>query len=99
MNTFKCYFDGACEPINPGGAIGAGIYIVGSRRTYKDKYFIPCKPENTNNVAEYIALIKVLEFMANKSGCRIEIFGDSMLVIMQMTGRWKIKHGAYKEYA
>jgi ribonuclease HI len=37
--------------------------------------------------------------MKNKSGDKIEIFGDSMLVVNQMNGSWQIKQGAYREYA
>ena len=99
MKTYKCYFDGACEPKNPGGKIGAGIYITDGEKEYFNNTFIPALPENTNNIAEYTAFIMILECLKNKIDCKIEIFGDSMLVINQMNGEWQIKHGAYREYA
>jgi ribonuclease HI len=99
MKNYKCYFDGACEPRNPGGKIGAGVYITDGQKEFADNLFIPAKPENTNNIAEYSAFIKILELMKNKSGDKIEIFGDSMLVVNQMNGSWQIKQGAYREYA
>ncbi len=37
--------------------------------------------------------------MKNKKGDKINIFGDSMLVVNQMNGEWQIKHGAYRDYA
>jgi ribonuclease HI len=88
-----------CEPKNPGGKIGAGIYITDGENEYSDNVFINAKPENTNNIAEYTAFLLVMDKMKNKTGCIIEIFGDSMLVVNQMRDEWQIKHGAYREYA
>jgi ribonuclease HI len=99
MKNYKCYFDGACEPANPSGKIGAGVYITDGESEYTDSIFVPAKKENTNNIAEYLAFIRVLELMKNKSGDNIQIFGDSMLVVKQMNGEWQIKSGAYREYA
>jgi ribonuclease H / adenosylcobalamin/alpha-ribazole phosphatase len=99
MKEYVCYFDGCCEPINPGGTMGLGIYIIEGFNEYKDSEVIQAKEENTNNVAEYLALIKLLKILKNKNGCKIEIYGDSKLVVMQMLGKWKIKKGSYKEQA
>ena len=99
MKNYKCYFDGACEPINPGGKIGSGIYISDGEKEYSNNAFIPANPKNTNNIAEYMAFIMILDLMKNKSNCKIEIFGDSMLVVNQMNGKWRMKAGAYMEYA
>jgi ribonuclease HI len=99
MKNYKCYFDGACEPKNPGGKIGAGIYITDGVKEFGSNTFVAAKPENTNNIAEYSAFIMILELMKNKTGDKIEIFGDSMLVVNQMNGEWQIKSGAYREYA
>jgi ribonuclease HI len=99
MKNYKCYFDGACEPKNPGGKIGAGIYITDGEKDFSNNMFISAKPENTNNIAEYSAFLMILELMKNKTDCKIEIFGDSMLVVNQMNGEWQIKYGAYREYA
>lgn len=99
MKTYKCYFDGACEPKNPGGKIGAGIYITDDEKDFTDSIFREASPKNTNNIAEYLAFIRVLELMKNKIDDIIEIFGDSQLVIRQMNAEWQIKSGAYKEYA
>lgn len=48
----------------------------------------------TSNMAEYMALIEALEWLQTlpkKSLYSIEIFGDSMLVVMQVRGRWKVR--------
>jgi len=99
MKTYKCYFDGACEPKNPGGKMGMGIYITDGTKEFASNTFVAAKPENTNNIAEYSAFIMILGLMKNKIGDKIEIFGDSMLVVNQMNGEWRLKKGAYMEYA
>jgi ribonuclease HI len=99
MKSYKCYFDGACEPTNPGGTIGAGIYITDGVNEFADNFRVPANPKNTNNIAEYMALIKLMELMSDKTECKIEIFGDSMLVVNHMNGKWKMGGGAYMEYA
>lgn len=99
MKTYKCFFDGACEPKNPGGKIGAGIYITDGEKEFTENIFKDAEPANTNNIAEYMAFIRILELMSNKTGDKIEIKGDSMLVINQMNREWQIRDGAYKPYA
>jgi ribonuclease HI len=46
----------------------------------------------TNNVAEYKALIAGLEAVAHLDARVIHVRADSMLVINQLRGRWKVKH-------
>ena len=53
---------------------------------------------NTNNVAEYMAVIEAFkyiedhrELIANYSGITMRM--DSLLVCQQMNGVWKVKHG------
>jgi ribonuclease HI len=99
MKNYKCYFDGACEPKNPGGKIGAGVYITDGINEHFDNMFINARPENTNNIAEYSAFLLILDKLKTKIDCDIQIFGDSMLVVNQMNDEWQIKHGAYREYA
>jgi len=52
---------------------------------------------NTNNVAEYMAVIEAFDYiashreiLANSSGISVRM--DSMLVCQQMNGVWKVKH-------
>jgi ribonuclease HI len=99
MKTYKCYFDGACEPINPGGKMGMGIYVTDGEKEHSNCSFVAASPGNTNNIAEYSAFMMILNLFKNKSDCKIEIFGDSMLVVKQMSGEWKMKSGAYMKYA
>ena len=47
--------------------------------------------KGTNNVAEYKALIDGLEMAKENSITKINIQGDSQLIINQMTGVYKVK--------
>jgi ribonuclease HI len=65
LNTpYIAYFDGACEPINPGGTASYGALILqaGEPIWMSSEIF---RPENgnqtSNNLAEYSGLIAVLE--------------------------------------
>lgn len=63
--------------------------------------FFPESPQNSNNVAEYKALIFGLERLLSlglADAC-IEVRGDSNLVIQQMSGNWQVKDGLYKPSA
>lgn len=97
-----CFFDGACEPKNPGGNMGLGavIFIDGVEKfTYRR--FVKSHNLNSNNVAEYGSLIWILETLIEQGLNErfIYIYGDSQLVIMQLTGKWRIKYGYYVDYA
>lgn len=103
------YFDGACEPVNPGGYASFGAVVFsGKKRVWElSKLFVPKKgheKETSNNVAEYSGFIAILEFLIEKKWNRrkITIYGDSMLVLCQMLmddptwhKRWAIKKGFY----
>jgi len=97
------YFDGCCEPINPGGLASYGITILsesGEILHRESKLFVPKKgreKETSNNVAEYSGFKRILEWLIERGLEEkvIEIFGDSALVIEQMFGTWRIKQGFY----
>ncbi|MCL2767146.1 MAG: lyase family protein [Synergistaceae bacterium] len=92
--SFIGYFDGASRG-NPGLA-GAGAWIsCGNKEPVWENSDVLGK--KTNNEAEYIALINLLnEF--RKCGIKKAIVrGDSKLVIEQMSGRWKVNEPRLKE--
>jgi ribonuclease HI len=105
-NVYIAYFDGACEPTNPGGtaSYGALIFHAGEIIWECSEIYV-CKPghekKTSNNVAEYAGLIAVLEWLADQGLCDAEICirGDSQLVIDQVFGTWKIKKGLYTPLA
>jgi ribonuclease HI len=96
------HFDGACFP-NPGGRASYGVIIRRDGRTlWRASGSVPDRGAGTScNLAEYAALITVLRYLldAGLSGERIVVVGDSMLVIKQMFGRWRVKRGCYVELA
>lgn len=88
------YFDGLCEPINPGGVATFGFVIYRDKRLLKEDKGLaaqPRSPEASNNVAEYTALIKGLEWLLENGFSNVEVNGDSRLVINQMKGEYKVK--------
>jgi ribonuclease HI len=81
-------FDGACEPRNPGGHTGLGWVIDGQSH----HRYIPAEPANTNNVAEYLALIEILKHAIERENITsLRITGDSQLVVNQLGGEYAVR--------
>src|SRR5215467_7093219 len=97
----QVYFDGLCQPCNPGGlACYAFIIETNTGQTIHREYGLAAKPftdSSTNNVAEYTGIIKALEWLLenNFHNQKIMISGDSQLVINQL--RRNCRHS--KEYS
>jgi ribonuclease HI len=51
----------------------------------------------TNNVAEYRALIRGIELALAHGATEVELIGDSQLIVRQIEGRYKVKHAAMKD--
>src|SRR5207253_2320898 len=94
----KAYFDGVCEPVNPGGhgAWGAITRIDGST-TWQEGGYVGQGNHISNNVAEYAAVAEILKRTRDLEG-EITIYGDSKLVIYQLRGEWRVKKGLYVPY-
>jgi ribonuclease HI len=90
----KLYFDGSCEPKNPGGIAGYGWRLCGMDDTeIKTDHSEVCRgPGATNNIAEWAGVTNALRYLKsqNWSG-KLEIYGDSKLVICQLTGEYKVR--------
>lgn len=86
-SVIKASFDGACQPFNPDGHMGLG-WVIG-RKAYHE--YVAARAGNSNNVAEYMALIRLLETIAAvpRPG-DLRISGDSQLVILQILGEWSV---------
>jgi probable phosphoglycerate mutase len=92
----EIWFDGAARG-NPGpAAIGAIIKNPDGDVLATVSEAIG---ETTNNVAEYSALIAGLKAAAGAGARRIVVRGDSLLVVNQMNGLWKVKHANLKPLA
>jgi ribonuclease HI len=85
---YKLQFDG-CSKSNPGIAgAGAVIYKFNEEISSKIKFV---GNNETNNVAEYTGLIIGLLEAINLNIKVLVVEGDSMLVIKQMKGEYKVK--------
>ena len=93
--NLRGYFDGASRG-NPGEA-GAGALLMDEKGAVLWKCARPLGVK-TNNEAEYMALILLLEEVERR-GVTARIFGDSSLVVNQATGKWKIKEPRLKGLA
>lgn len=84
-------FDGACEPVNPGG-LGTYGFVVrqGDRLLVRQQGVVPeiAGTPMTGNIAEYVALLLLLEWLAAHPTGPARIEGDSKLVVMQVRGEW-----------
>jgi ribonuclease HI len=89
------WFDGACEPQNPGGHGTYGLVIASSddgETLVTDRGYIGHGEGITNNVAEYTALIEALEYVHDHAPtAQVTVHGDSQLVIRQLTGEYRVR--------
>jgi|AntAceMinimDraft_11_1070367.scaffolds.fasta_scaffold02541_8 ribonuclease HI len=89
------YFDGACKS-NPGKA-GAGMVIYKNNvEIASDSVYIGEK--ETNNVSEYIGLLIGMKTAIHLGITDLIVRGDSMLVIKQMNGEYKVKSDTLREH-
>lgn len=93
----EIYFDGASKPVNPSGIATYGFIVYeNSKKVYEEYGLVGagCLGHDvTNNVAEYTALIRALEWLVEykESYKRVVIKGDSKLVIMQLRNLYSVR--------
>ena len=83
------YFDGGARS-NPGPA-GYGVYIVDDEATVLAELH-GALGIATNNIAEYRGLIAALQWAADHDVTALSVKGDSLLIIEQMRGNYKVKN-------
>jgi ribonuclease HI len=92
-SQIQVYFDGLCQPCNPGGT-ACFAFIVNNKEesTIHSEYGLAAY-DSTNNVAEYTGTIKALEWLLknNLTNENIIARGDSRLVINQIKRHFKVK--------
>ena len=89
-STWQAWFDGATNP-NPGERGIGGVLKgpAGERIEISENIGF-----GTNNEAEYAALMAVLDAAIDAKVQKLEVFGDSQLVIKQVSGEWLINSKA-----
>jgi ribonuclease HI len=95
------HFDGACQPPNGGGVATFAFTVEGPGLRHEGRGLAvpPWTPRATNNVAEYTAAIRGLEWLREHgySG-PVRVMGDSQLVIRQIQGQYRVKAPHLQEY-
>ncbi|HTZ61626.1 MAG TPA: ribonuclease HI [Thermoplasmata archaeon] len=88
------HFDGACQPPKGPGVAGYGFTVEGDGYDHEDHGLAtrPYSENSTNNVAEYVAAIRALEWLRSR-GYRgpVTAAGDSQLVVRQMRGEYEVR--------
>ena len=96
--------DGAARG-NPGPASSGAVIIDASRPGALSPDAPPVavisRPLGiqTNNYAEYTGVILALEKATALGAREVDLVLDSMLIVEQLTGRWKVKHPAIRPLA
>lgn len=91
VSYVRIFFDGSAEQVRGGkAAYGWVIYKNGMRMMGESGAL---ESEETNNEAEYCAMISGLEAAKalGYTSDQVEVIGDSQLVINQMDGLWRIR--------
>jgi ribonuclease HI len=88
-DSIVAYIDGGARG-NPGPA-GYGVRIEQPDGTLIEE-FCEAIGTATNNVAEYRGLIAALEWAKQHGHKRLHVRSDSLLLVQQMLGRFKVKH-------
>jgi ribonuclease HI len=82
------YVDGASRG-NPGPA-GYGVYMTTDRGEIIS--IAGYLGSATNNVAEYAGLLDALEMATEEGATEVEVISDSLLLVNQMLGKFRVKH-------
>lgn len=90
------YADGGARG-NPGPAAGAAVLLGEDGRVLAER--AQYLGTATNNVAEYTGLIVGLEEAKRLGVTKLDVRMDSLLVVQQMRGLWKIKHPGLRPLA
>jgi len=95
MTTYTLFFDGCCKG-NPGpGGAGAVLYDAEGKEIWNQSVFVGEK--TTNNIAEYTGLLIGLQEAKKREIANLSVKGDSLLVIKQMRGEYKVNSENIKE--
>ena len=83
------YTDGASRG-NPGPcALGLEVFDSKKNLIYQESSFL--ESQNTNNFAEYKAVIRAFEWAVQNKIQKLTLFSDSQLLIYQLQKKYKVK--------
>jgi len=93
LKTVDIYIDGSSMG-NPGDA---GVGVIFSQAEVPVKNISRYIGRQTNNVAEYTALITALQEALTMKIRRVNIFSDSQLLCRKITGEYKVKNETIRD--
>ena len=89
QSSLSLYFDGSCFPT---GSAAYGAFVVKDGDIVLHQHRFLEAEDGTNNIAEWGGLVAGLRYLRQNYPDRpIHIFGDSQLVIYQLTGKYACK--------
>jgi len=91
--TFTVNIDGGARG-NPGPA-GWGVVVQDTAGEVVAE-LSGALPHATNNVAEYSGLVAALDWCAEHGATIVHVRSDSLLLVQQMRGAYKVKHEGLK---
>jgi ribonuclease HI len=91
--VITAYFDGGARG-NPGPA-GYGVHIVDALGNVLSEQHGSLGAA-TNNIAEYRGLIAALQWAVEHDVKQLTVKGDSLLIVEQMRGNYKVKNEGLK---
>lgn len=88
-NSITMYTDGSCEPFNPGGyACWGWVAYLGQEEISFEHGCLGYGKGMTNNLAEYTAMVRALEWAKERGEVGVTIYTDSQLVVKQVNKEW-----------
>jgi ribonuclease HI len=97
----QVHFDGSCQASRAGPVAGYGFVVEGNSLDHEE-YGLAVPPGSeraTNNVAEYVGAIRALEYLvAREYHGTVVVFGDSQLVVRQMSGEYDVRAEHLRPY-
>ncbi|MCO5594309.1 hypothetical protein L7F22_048338 [Adiantum nelumboides] len=87
--AFSLYFDGAYKRKEDKAAPGVVVFNPSKEMVMEKGSFV--KDAHSNNEAEYGALNFGLEWCLSNGITRLNVYGDSMLIVKQIQGTWACK--------
>jgi len=96
MNLYEGFFDGSAKP-NPGVMTIGGFIRRNPGSTTIHNYSQEIG-YGTNNEAEYLSFIKLLNEIIKQNIQKIRLYGDSALVVNQVNRTWKAKDARMRTF-
>jgi ribonuclease HI len=92
QDILTAFVDGGSRG-NPGDS-GAGVYLLRNGEPWRGLYFYLGR--QTNNFAEYTALLEAMNYALLKGFRKMSVNADSELLVRQMLGIYKVKNPGLK---